>query len=102
MSKKELHSLGELAQELANIKCEGTNLKEAHNTLEKRIASHLYQDTLCNITFWVTTTVHVSGYQSDPHSISFPFTLQEFLDMVNEAEVEGCERLDALEQEKST
>ena len=65
----------------------------------------LYKETACGVTFWVTTTVHVAGYaegydgELPAHSLSFPFTPDEFSDIVANADIEGCQMFDEIHGE---
>tara|TARA_R100001594_G_C4039521_1_gene262911 strand:+ start:90 stop:386 length:297 start_codon:yes stop_codon:yes gene_type:complete len=73
--------------------------------LEDKVGRRLYKDTACGVTFWVTTTVHVAGYaegydgELTPHSLSFPFTPEEFSDIVAKADIEGCQKWDEVNGE---
>ena len=96
---EEVHTLEELCDSL------GDHQSSGRVEMETSINDILNNDTACKVTFWVTTTVHVAGYaegydgELPAHSLSFPFTPDEFSDMVSEADIEGCQKWDEINGE---
>lgn len=99
---RQIKNLKGLAEHLG-VEEEEEDLEDKHRI--RRIGRRLYKDTACGVTFWVTTTVHVAGYaegydgELPAHSLSFPFTPDEFSDMVSEADIEGCQKWDEINGE---
>lgn len=93
---EEVHTLEELCDSL------GDHQSSGRVEMETSINDILNNDTACKVTFWVTTTVHVAGYADGyegdipPRSLSFPFTEEEFWDIVRDAEEDGCQVLDEM------
>lgn len=103
-STKELNSVKDLAEYLGLDPDADWDVRSG--AAEERIGRRLYKDTACGVTFWVTTTVHVAGYaegydgELPPHSLTFPFTPNEFSDMVAVADIEGCQKWDEVNGEE--